>query len=200
MDNFIFEYTDKNIKSIIDEKYIFYLQHIKLDNIYINHENIKWKKYPLVDNYDGTFFHLISKDYINSDMACCPNLIIQCPKLFKYNPLMLDQIEENKKRMICPHKIQCLYILKNYFSNNKLLIWSRMESTPNGKRTRIKLLNQEKKYIVILEKRKNGAILFWTGYPIVYDYKLKKFEKEYLRYSRDCDHYETYYKQGTPTL
>lgn len=195
MDKFIVEYTNDNIKEILNEKENYYINNIKLPNIYINNINIGWKTYPLIDKYDGTFFHIISKSFLNQDISCCPNRLIKCPKTFEYNPMLVEDYKDNQKRMICPHKIQCLYILKGYFSNNKLLIWSRLETTPKGKRERIKLLNVEQKYIVILEVKPNGKILFWTGYPIDFNYKVNKFIKEYNRYkSQGGIFYNTYYK------
>lgn len=195
MENFIIDYNDKNIKEILNEKEKYYFKNIKSPNIFINNKNIEWKSYPLIDNYDGTYFHLISKSFLDQDISCCPNRIIKCPRIFKYNPMLSDDYPDNKKRAICPHKIQCLYILNKYFSNDNLLIWSRLESTPKGKRTRIKLLDKEKRYIVILEIKPNGRILFWTGYPIDFNYKIARFEKEYNRYkSNGGILYKTYYK------
>ena len=202
MDDFITDYNDDNIRKILDEKEQYFKDNIKLPNIFINNINIGWKSYPLIDNYDGTYFHIISKSFMNQDISCCPNRVIKCPRMFSYNPMMSDKYTDRQKRAICPHKIQCLYILNNYFSNTNLLIWSRSESTPKGKRTRIKLLDKERKYIVILEVKPNGTILFWTGYPIDFDYKIKKFEKEYARYNSTGGKTYICYKkqkQGTPT-
>ena len=195
MDNFILEYSDKNIKTILDEKEKFYFKYIKLPNIYINNKNIGWKSYPLIDNYDGTFFHLASKSYKDQDISCCPNLLIKCPKIFKYNPMMSDVYNDNQKRAICPHKIQCINHLQNFFSKKDLLIWSRLETTRKGKRTRIKILDKTNKYIVILEVKTNGSIIFWTGYPVDFNYKIRKFEKEYDKYIKQGGQtYYTYYK------
>ncbi|WP_418748279.1 hypothetical protein [Faecalibacillus intestinalis] len=195
MDDFIIEYTNENIREILDNKEKYYLEKIKLPNIYINNINIGWKSYPLIDKYDGTFFHLASKGYKDQDLSCCPNLVIQCPKIFDYNPMMSDDYNDNQKRAICPHKIQCMNHLENFFNNDDLLIWSRRETTKKGKRTRIKILDRNNKYIVILEVKPNGTILFWTGYPIDFNYKIKKFENEYNKYiNQGGETYHTYYK------
>ena len=182
MDTFITEYNDDNIKSIIIEKERFFHDKIQSQNLEINSKTIKWKKYPLVDRFDGTYFHIITKSYLNQDISCCPNRIISCPRIFSYNPLMDPSIPDNKKRAICPHKIQCIYVLEKFFENPQLLSWDNMETTPQGRRKRIKFLDEEKKYIVILEEKPNGSIVFWTAYPIDYNHKVEKLKKQFYRY------------------
>ena len=178
--DFIYEYTNDNIKAIVHSKYKYYLEKIKPIPIHINGTRATWKDHPKIDNMDGTYFHLITKDYKNKDGFCCPNRIIKCEKNFDYNPMMSDEYKENEKRTLCGHRIQCLYVIpKTLASDSKnLLIWSREESTPRGRRIRIKILNKDDKYFIIFDKRKNGKIVYWTSYP-VNEIKIDKLTKEY---------------------
>lgn len=178
MDDFIFEYTNDNIEDIVNEKYKYFVNNIKNMKISINGKSVEWKRYPLIDNKDATFFHLITKDYHDKDGYCCPNSIIKCDRNFKYNPMMSDNYDENSKRTICGHRIQCLYLLPEYFLNDDIKVWSREESTPMGLKTRIKALDIKNKYVVIFDERHNGKIFFWTSYPINDD-KISHFIKEY---------------------
>lgn len=180
MNKFILHYTNDNIKEIVEEKHLYFCNQIKPKERFVNKTKIKWKTYPLVDNKDGTYFHIITKDASGSEGSCCPNILIKCDKDFSYNPLMDDKYKE--KRFICPHKIQSMIQLENFFKRDDLKIWSRIESTPRGRRERIKALDVKNKYLVILDKRKNGDILFWTAYPVDYTFKLNKFLKEFNKY------------------
>ena len=177
--NFIFEYTNSNIKDIVDEKYDYYINEIKPLQIEINGIIATWKSFPMYDGKDGTYFHLITKDYQNKDGYCCPNLLIKCDKNFDYNPMMNSGIPDNKKRTICGHRIQCLYLIPEmlFEDNNNLLIWSREESTPQGRRTRIKILDENRKYFIVFDKRNTGKMVYWTSYP-VNTKKIEKFKKE----------------------
>lgn len=198
----LLDYNDDNIHDVIDDKYKFYNENIRILDNTINGNHLKVKHYPEVDGYCGTFFHIITKDYMNKEVSCCPNRMIKCKKDFMYNPLMGREYPKEKKRTICPHKISTMYILDGLFLNTSLLIWERSESTPNGRRIRIKLLDVKNRYLVVLEKRKNGDIYYWTSYPVDYDYKIEKFKKEYYKYKETTSHYELdkieYHKQGTP--
>lgn len=178
MDDFIFEYTNENIEEIVNNKFEYYKSNIRSLQIFFGEKRMGWKKYPLVDGKDGTYFHLITKDYQNKDGYCCPNMIIKCDRNFNYNPMMSDEYPDDKKRTICGHRIQCLYLIPYIFQDSNVLIWSREESTPKGLRIRIKLLDEENKYIIILDKRKDGTILYWTSYPID-EKKINRFKKEY---------------------
>lgn len=183
------DYNDNNIKDVVNEKYTYYNESIRIKDNVINGNRLKIKHYPEIDGYCGTFFHIITKDSMNKEISCCPNRMIKCQKNFNYNPLMEGIYAQGQKRTICPHKISTMYLLEHFFTNPSILIWERLESTPKGKRIRIKLLDVKNKYLVILEKRKNGDIYYWTSYPIDYNYKLDKFKKEYHKYKDDTQHY-----------
>lgn len=175
---FILEYTNENIEQIVNEKYKYYQKEIRPLDVYIDGERIRWKRYPLIDGKDGTYFHLITKDYHNKDGYCCPNLIIKCDRDFDYNPMMSDNYKEYEKRTICGHRIQCLYLIPEILRGNNILIWFREESTPKGLRKRIKLLDTANKYVIILDKRNDGSVLYWTSYPVD-NRRIERFKKEY---------------------
>lgn len=63
----------------------------------------------------------------------------------------------------CPHK--------------ELLIWEKVL----GRDTRIHILNESERYLVVLTKR-NGYLLFWTAFYIADNHTLKKKLKEYETY------------------
>lgn len=178
MDDFIYEYTNENIEEIVNSKYKFFIENIRNLQIFINDKRVGWKKYPLIDCKDGSYFHLITKNYHDKDGYCCPNIIIKCEKNFDYNPMMSSEYKEGEKRNICGHRIQCLYLIPEILKSKNTLIWSRVETTPKGKRTRIKFLDVKNKYIIIFDERNDGTILFWTSYPIN-DNKIERFISEY---------------------
>ena len=178
----VLEFTNENIKEVVDDKYNLYNNKVKISENTVDEKKLKIKHYPEVDGYCGTFFHIITKDFFNKEISCCPNNLIKCQKDFKYNPLMGCDYSDNKKRTICPHKMNTMHILINFFKEDGLLVWERSESTPKGRRIRIKIFSLRHKYLVILEKRKNGDVYYWTSYPVDHKYKVEKFKKEYSKY------------------
>lgn len=177
----LLEYTNSNIERIVKERYNYYQTEIKSLDISIDNHSVGWKRYPLVDNMDGTYFHLITKDYLNKEGYCCPTQFIKCDRVFDYNPMMAEEYADDKKRTICGLRILRLKTVRDMIVNNEgLLVWQREESHKKGLRTRIKILDEKNKYFIVFDKRSNGSIYYWTSYP-VYSHTIERLKKEYNR-------------------
>ena len=70
------------------------------------------------------------------------------------------------------------FAVRNYYDGGIIITASHNPPKYNG----IKFLDEEKKYIVILEEKPNGSIVFWTAYPIDYNHKVEKLKKQFYRY------------------
>ncbi len=127
---------------------------------------ILWKNLPLIDGMSGTYFHLITVTAKDMDTYCCPNRIIKCDRYFSYNPMMGPGFSDNEKRSICGHRIQCLPLFLKTMEKSDNLIWEEDRSTKNGKKHRIQILNQQDQYFIVLERRNNGKMIFWTAFPV----------------------------------
>jgi len=70
----------------------------------------------------------------------------------------------------------------------KIKIWENERHTKKGKQISICIWFESKEYLIILRKR-NNYILFWTSYPVTVLHRKIKLEKEYNSYKN---------RQGTP--
>lgn len=163
---FITSYTEQNIETIVKHKYFAVFLDIQAKRYYLDSKPILWKNLPQVDGMSGTYFHLITVTASEMGTYCCPNKIIHCDRHFSYNPLMGPEYAEKDKRSICGHRIQCLPLFFKTMTKLDNLIWKEDRSTQNGKKHRIHILNQSDKYLIVIELRNNGNLLFWTAYPV----------------------------------
>lgn len=175
LDNY--EYNDENIRLLVDSHYQNYI------NLFFNHINyynkieIYRKRFPDVDGYEKSYFHLITKEYKPSDCDCMSPFVI-CNHPFSYNPL----IDEKMPRELCPIRITATNCLPNYF-NRDLKIWTKVLSK-QGLKKRILCFDDKNDYMIMLEERKNGDIYFVTGYPIEYSSRKRRLIKEYENFKK----------------
>ncbi|WP_319370587.1 hypothetical protein [uncultured Ilyobacter sp.] len=174
-------YNNSSIKISVDNAYSKYRIEV-LDKILIfNSKKIVSKKFPLVDNKCGTFFHIITRNAEDkrgnlTQLPCHKTLCNhKCTYYFTYNPLINDPKE---KRSICPHRLDNSVILKNFFTQSHLKVWSKNIGTVKGRRNRVLFLDDIKNYLIILDERSTYYML-WTGYPIETNDRMNKFLREY---------------------
>lgn len=165
-ESFIDTYTNQNIEFIVKHKYLTVFLKIQSKKYYCNSEMVRWKNLPQIDGMSETYFHLITVTAKEMSTYCCPNRIIQCDRTFSYNPMMGPNYSDNEKRSICGHRIQCLPLFIKTMKKSDNLIWEEKRSTRYGKKCRIHILNQSDKYLIVIEHRNNGTMLFWTAYPV----------------------------------
>lgn len=173
-------YKNDTILPAVEEKYDHFCQEIIIKKNYIDGIKIGRKKYPLIDDKCGTFFHMITKEKENvpcKKYACNDNQY-QYAYHFSYNPLLNDPKEP---RQICPLRLEALNLTD--FFNRPLKIWEKKVHTESGQRTRILCLDDKNRYMVVLDKNINkNYIILWTGFPIIYDWQMNKFLEEYEEY------------------
>lgn len=173
------KYDDSTIKPAVEKKYRLYQKHIIKKSNYIDGIKINRKKYPIIDNKCGTFFHMITKE--KTPVPCigvkaCSNP--SCTYHFKYNPLINAKTE---KRQICINRLDAIDFINGFFNRN-LKIWEKQVVTKKGIRNRILCFDDINNYLIILDE-KNGNIKLWSGYPIDYLNRKQKLLKEYQIYS-----------------
>ncbi len=174
-------YTDQNIESQVNKKYNFYQIEILNRNLMFNGKKVVPKKFPLIDNKCGTYFHIITtkaEDNRKNLLSLpCPNIPCtqQCTFYFKYNPLINDATE---KRAVCPQRLDNIEFIKDFLTQSNMKIWKKNIGTKNGRKDRILFLDDINNYIVILDER-NTYYMLWTAYPIETTKRKNNLLREY---------------------
>lgn len=148
----------KDWKSYEEKLYSIFAQDFLLNRPSFKEKNVFIRKHPRVFNKDQTFFHITSKDFKGDD----PNNRIpdlrRCERIHWIRPMI-----EIERYMQC--------------NNHCLKIW--IEEIRGRKR--IHILNEDDRFMVVLEERKNYFLLI-TAYYIEYRHTLKKKLKKYQEY------------------
>lgn len=138
----------------VDVLYSFYRQDFVRDKPHYYGEKLAVKKYPLIDNKEATFWHIIQEGEKEEERI--PDLR-RCERI-RWPKVIIENCEK--------------YGIK---------IWENDRQTKKGKQISICIWHEIGEYIVILRKRVN-YLLFWTSYPVVELHRKRKLEKEYRRY------------------
>lgn len=112
------------------------------------------KKLPVVNGKVSNFWHLIQTAYETKN---------EC-----------DRIPDFRR---CERVRWPRPIIENH-TDGSVLVWENCRHTKSGIQNNICLWLKENEYLVILRKR-NGYVLFWTGYPVSEEHTKRKLEKEY---------------------
>lgn len=145
------------------ENYLYeiYLDDFKRNTAYIFNKPIRVRINPTISDKDQTFFHITS----NSDHAKTndPN----------------DRVPDFRRceRIAWPREIIDNYLCDKKCLCNKIKVWRE----PYKGNTRIHLLFEDAKFLVVLEERKE-YILFITSFYIEYRHQIKKQLKKYEKY------------------
>ena len=138
-----------------DAVYLVYKQTFENHQFFFFCKPIKHKKYPIIKDKPGTFWHIISNGSDETN---------RIPDLRRYERIawpafILDYCKDNCK---------------------DILIWkNRRKGKP-----RIVLWCTKIDYVVILDERTDFCI-FWTAYPVTYQHTREKLLKEYQEYIKN---------------
>lgn len=149
--------TFDDYKSYEDAIYQVFLKSFSYKKFTYCSKRIVEKKYPLVSEKSGTFWHIISTGDNESN---------KLPDFNRYETIAWPG-----------------FILDYCLCNcQSLLIW---EAKKKGK-VRVHIYCREIEYIVVLEKHTEYYI-FWTAFPVIYEHTKKKLLKEYNNYLEKND-------------
>lgn len=121
---------------------------------YLNGERISIKREPFEKGKEATFWHLISEDSEESGKE--------------------DERIPNFRR--CERIGWPMPIIKNYSDDPRIKYW---KNEKNGERNILFWFNDE--YLVVLAER-STYLLFKTAYPIEYNNRKRRLQKEYESY------------------
>ena len=113
------------------------------------------KRHPLVDNKEYTFYHMTHEGNIEHER----------------NP--------DLRRM---ERISWPRPLIDHSEHEYIKVWRNIRRGTGGTKSRILILHEQEKYLVVLDDRGN-FILPWTAYPLG-SKKLNKLLKEYNNYKK----------------
>jgi len=154
------DYGD-NWERYLNVLYYFYIKDfIENKPIYYG-KRLAVKKYPLIDGKEATFWHIIQEG--QKEEQRIPDLR-RCERI-RWPKAIIENCNK------------C-----------KIKIWENERQTKKGKQVSICIWFESKDYLIILRKR-NNYILFWTSYPVTASHRKIKLEKEFNSYKN---------RQGTP--
>ena len=128
-----------------------------------NGKKVQIKKYPIENEKENAFFHVTCADF-NKNNERLPDMR-RCERIRWIRAFIENYNCDNSKCTDC----------------NGVKIWQE----PYKSRTRIHILLEEERYLVILEDRKTYYLLI-TAYYLDYDHSLEKQLNNYEKYKKSA--------------
>lgn len=141
-------------ENYLNALYIFYTEDFIDSKPIFCGQKLAVKKYPLLDEKEATFWHIIQEGEKEEDRI--PDLR-RCERIRWPKPITEHCTESGIK------------------------VWENERHTKRGKETSICIWFEQVEYLIILRKRA-GYNLFWTAYQVTKAHRKRKLEKEYQCY------------------
>lgn len=192
--------TDETIKEYVERLHNYYLEELKTEKFTYNNLFIYHNTEPDIDNKDGGFWHIITKDYLNqkrrvvsipckasNGMMICTHL---CNEFHSYDPYRTEEIFYNNGKKVDPRFI-CLnrceriswikpIIKESEINPNKFKIW---EKRARSHQIKTHIWYEEEDFLIVLGRWRNELKYnMITSFITNYKQKRKECEKNYQKY------------------
>ncbi len=202
---------DEEIKDYIERLYIYYLEELKTEDFKYKNCFIYHSSEPDVENKDGGFWHIITKDYLKQEqgrvgknskvavvlpckadngMMVCIHL---CQKFHDYDPYRLDEVKYQdgisvEPRFICLNRCERITwikaIVKEAEKNpDKFKIWKKKV---RGHQINTHIWYEEEDFLIVLGRWKDESKYnMITSFVTNYTGKRRQCEKDYKKYVKN---------------